>query len=479
MSYDIPNFVPVIPELTVFSLGTLALLVQAFWGQQRPAITYGFVQLTILLTGFFTLGYLYDPTVLTFEGMFILDKLAVILKLFIELSVFLCFVYSRVYLADNNMPRGEYYILGLYSMLGMMVLVSSHHFLTLYLGVELMALPVYAMVAMKRESGFAAEAAMKYFIIGAMASGLLLYGISMMYGATGNLEFSAVALAIANTAPEQQLILVFGLVFIMVGIAFKLGAVPFHMWLPDVYQGSPNPVTLFIASGTKIAAFAMVIRLLVDAMPSLQVEWQQILIAMAILSMGLGNFAAIVQTNIKRMLAYSSIAHMGYMILGVIAATQQGYAASTFYIITYSMMTLGAFGLLVLMSKAGYEVEKISDFKGLNTRNPWLAFMMLIMMFSMAGVPPLVGFWAKVGVLKALVQVDLVWLAVLALLYAIVGAYYYIRVVKVMYFEEPDSADSFSVSGEMQFALGVNGMAVLGLGLFPGALFQLCQSAFM
>ena len=264
----------------------------------------------------------------------------------------------------------------------------------------------------------------------------------------------------------------------MVGIAFKLGAVPFHMWLPDVYQGAPNPVTLFIATAPKIAALGMVIRLLVDAMPALHGQWQQILIAMAILSMGLGNFAAIVQANIKRMLAYSSIAHMGYMILGVIAANNAGYAAATFYIITYTLMTLGAFGLLVLMSRAGYEVENIADFKGLNNRNPWFAFMMLIMMFSMAGVPPLVGFWAKVGVLKALIQVDLIWLAVLALLFAIVGAYYYIRVVKVMYFDEPDSEKIYTVSGEMQLVMAMNGLAVLALGLFPGWLFELCKSAF-
>lgn len=476
--YDVPNFIPAIPELIVFTFGTLALLVQAFWGQQRPAITYGFVQLTILLTGIVTLSFLNESSALTFDNMFILDKLAVILKVFIILAVFLCFVYSRVYLAENKMPRGEYYILGLFAMLGMMVLVSAHHFLTLYLGVELMSLPVYAMVAMKRESGLAAEAAMKYFIIGAMASGMLLYGISMIYGATSSLDFNAVAASIASTAPEQQLILVFGLVFIMVGIAFKLGAVPFHMWLPDVYQGAPNPVTLFIATAPKIAALGMVLRLLVDAMPSLHGQWQQILIAMAVLSMGLGNFAAIVQANIKRMLAYSSIAHMGYMILGVIAANNAGYAAATFYIITYSLMTLGAFGLLVLMSRAGYEVENIADFKGLNQRNPWFAFMMLIMMFSMAGVPPLVGFWAKVGVLKALIQVDLVWLAALALLFAIVGAYYYIRVVKVMYFEEPDSEKTYTVSGEMQLAMAMNGLAVLALGLFPGWLFELCKSAF-
>lgn len=478
MSYDVPNFIPAIPELVVFSLGTLALLVQAFWGQKRSIITYGFVQFTILMTGFLLLGYLNEPTVLTFDSMFILDKLAVILKLFIVLAVFLCFVYSRIYLADNDMPRGEYYILGLFAMLGMMVLVSSHHFLSLYLGVELMSLPVYAMVAMKRESGLAAEAAMKYFIIGAMASGMLLYGISMIFGATSSLEFGAVAQNIANTTSGQQLILVFGLVFVMVGIAFKLGAVPFHMWLPDVYQGAPNAVTLFIASAPKIAALGMVLRLLVGAMPSLHGQWQQILIAMAILSMGVGNFAAIAQANIKRMLAYSSIAHMGYMILGVIAVNNQGYAASTFYIITYSLMTLGAFGLLVLMSRAGYEVENIADFKGLNTRNPWLAFVMLIMMFSMAGVPPMVGFWAKVGVLKALVQADLVWLAALALLFAIVGAYYYIRVVKVMYFEEPDNVKPYDISNPMQLVIGVNGFAVLALGLFPSWLFTLCASAF-
>ncbi|MBX9586711.1 MAG: NADH-quinone oxidoreductase subunit NuoN [Gammaproteobacteria bacterium] len=478
MSYDIPNLVPAFPEMIVFSLGTLALLVQAFWGQKRPIITYAAVQLTILIAAVFTLGFINEPTMLTFDNTFILDKFAVILKLFIELSVFLCFFYSRVYLADNDMPRGEYYILGLFAMLGMMVLVSSHHFLTLYLGVELMSLPVYAMVAMKRESGMAAEAAMKYFIIGAMASGMLLYGISMIYGATNNLDFSLVASAIANTAPEQQLILIFGLAFVMVGIAFKLGAVPFHMWLPDVYEGAPNAVTLFIASAPKIAALGMVIRLLVDAMPSLHIQWQQDLIAIAVLSMALGNFAAIVQANIKRMLAYSSIAHMGYMILGVIAANNQGYAASTFYIITYSLMTLGSFGLLVLMSRAGYEVENIADFKGLNNRNPWLAFIMLIMMFSMAGVPPLVGFWAKVGVLKALIQVDLVWLAALALLFAIVGAYYYIRVVKVMYFEEPDSEKAYAIPKDMQIALTINGLAVLVLGLFPGWLFELCKSAF-
>ncbi len=478
MSYDIPNLVPAFPEIVVFTLGTLALLVQAFWGQNRPIITYAFVQLTILLAAVFTLGFINEPTMLTFDNTFILDKFAVILKLFIELAVFLCFFYSRAYLAENNMPRGEYYILGLFAMLGMMVLVSSHHFLTLYLGVELMSLPVYAMVAMKRESGIAAEAAMKYFIIGAMASGMLLYGISMIYGATNNLEFSAVASVVASTAPEQQLILIFGLVFVMVGIAFKLGAVPFHMWLPDVYEGAPNAVTLFIASSPKIAALGLVLRLLVDAMPSLHIQWQQDLIAIAVLSMALGNFAAIVQANIKRMLAYSSIAHMGYMILGVIAANNQGYAASTFYIITYSLMTLGSFGLLVLMSRAGYEVENIADFKGLNSRNPWLAFIMLIMMFSMAGVPPLVGFWAKVGVLKALIQVDLVWLAVLALLFAIVGAYYYIRVVKVMYFDEPDTEHTYLISNDLQIAISINGLAVLVLGLFPGWLFELCKSAF-
>ncbi len=478
MTYPVPNFLPALPETLVFVLGSVALLIQAFFGEKRPAITYVFVQLVIVITGIATLQYLHTETIYTFSDMFVLDKFSVLLKLMMELSVFVCFLYSRVYLKDNKMASGEYYILGLFSLLGMMVLVSAHHFLTLYLGLELMTLPIYAMVAMKRESGLGVEAAMKYFIMGALASGMLLYGLSLLYGATGNLDITLVSQALSQMTGGQQLILLFGLVFILAGIAFKFGAVPFHMWIPDVYQGAPNPVTLFIASAPKIAALGLAVRLLVQCMPSLFSQWQQILIAMAILSMGVGNFAAIVQSNIKRLLAYSSIAHMGYMTLGLIAGSAAGYSAATFYMITYALMTLGAFGLLVIMSRVGYEVETIADFKGLNSRNPWLAFIMMAMMFSLAGVPPLVGFWAKVGVLQAIINADLVWLAALALMFAIVGAYYYIRIVKTMYFEEPDTTSAIVVPGDMQVAISVNGLAVLALGLFPGALFELCKAAF-
>ncbi|MDQ2994158.1 MAG: NADH-quinone oxidoreductase subunit NuoN [Pseudomonadota bacterium] len=478
MTYPVPDFFPAIPEIMVFSLGSIALLIQAFFGEKRPSITYAFVQLVIIATGIITYGYLHTDTIYTFSNMFVLDKFAVLLKLFIEIAVFVCFLYSRIYLKDNNIARGEYYILGLFSMLGMMVLVSAHHFLTLYLGLELMTLPIYAMVAMKRESSVATEAAMKYFIMGALASGMLLYGLSLLYGATGNLDITLVADSLTQMTGQQQLILLFGLVFIMAGIAFKFGAVPFHMWIPDVYQGAPNPVTLFIASAPKIAALGLAVRLLVEGMPSLFPQWQQILIAMAILSMGLGNFAAIVQPNIKRMLAYSSIAHMGYMTLGLIAGSRAGNSAATFYMITYALMTVGAFGLLVIMSRAGYEVENIADFKGLNSRNPWLALIMMVMMFSLAGIPPLVGFWAKVGVLQALINADLVWLAVLALLFAIVGAYYYIRVVKTMYFDEPDTNTTIVLAKDMQVAISINGFAVLALGMFPSALFEICKAAF-
>lgn len=479
MSFEIPNFFPALPELVVFTLGTLSLLVHALVGKKRPNVAYYLVQSTILITALVT--YLYMSIVvkeLTFNNTFIIDKFSVILKMFVYLSVFLCFLYSRIYIKEREMPSGEYYILGLFSMLGMMVLISAHHFLTLFLGLELTSLPVYAMVALRRNSSVCAEAAMKYFIVGAIATGMLLYGLSMLYGATGHLELIQVAGAIADMDTTNRVLVLFGLVFVMVGIAFKLGAVPFHMWVPDVYQGAPSSVTLFISTAPKIAAMGMAFRLLVDAMPVLNLQWQQILIAVAILSMGIGNFAAIAQSNIKRMLAYSSIAHMGYMVLGLLTGTKAGYAASTFYMMTYSLMTLGAFGMIVILSKGDYEFENIEDFKGLNARNPWLAFMMMVLMLSMAGIPPLVGFMAKLAVLQALVSADFVWLAVLTLLFAIVGAFYYIRVIKVMYFDEAVEKVGIVCPNEMVVALSANGLAVLALGVFPSALLTLCQSAF-
>jgi len=478
MAFTIPSFTPAIPEVLIFSLGTLILLVHAFVGEKMPKLIYTLVQLTIVLTAAVTLKYLGTPKIYTFSNTFILDQFSVLLKLTIYLSVFLCFLYSRVYISERKMPIGEFYILGLFAMLGMMVVVSAAHFLTLFLGIELMSLPVYAMVALRRDETVCTEAAIKYFIIGAIASGMLLYGMSMIYGATGQLELSLIAKAVAQTSTQHRLILVFGLVFMLAGLAFKLGAVPFHMWIPDVYTGAPTAVTLFIATAPKVAGLGLVMRVLVDAVPALHMQWQQILIFLAIMSMGLGNFAAIAQTNIKRMLAYSSIAHMGYMVLGILCGTKAGYAASTFYMITYAVMTLTAFGLITMLSQKGKDLENIDDYKGLNTRNPWLAFMLMITMFSMAGVPPIVGFMAKLGVLQALVDVHLVWLAAVAMLFAIVGSYYYIRVVKVMYFEEPVTKAAIICPRDMTVAISINGLAVLALGVFPGALYSLCQSAF-
>ncbi|WP_372443102.1 NADH-quinone oxidoreductase subunit NuoN [Coxiella-like endosymbiont of Rhipicephalus sanguineus] len=415
--------------------------------------------------------------IFTFHCLFVLDYLSVYLKLFIYLAVFFTFLYAREYNQERKIPVTEFCVRS-FVLVRMMVLVSSHNFIMVFLGLELFSLPTYAMVAMQRRKTHCVEAGMKYFVIGAIASGMLIYGMSMVFGATRSLDLTEIAAAVSQTPVHQNLILVFGLVFMMAGIAFKVGAAPFHIWIPDVYEGAPSSVTLFISTAPKIAAFAMVIRLLVNAMPALQGQWHQVLVVIAILSMGIGNFAAIAQSNIKRMLAYSSIAHMGYMLLGVLCGTKEGYVAAMFYIITYSFMTLGSFGIVILMSRGGFEAKNIKDFAGLNDRNPWLAFMMILTLFSLAGLPPLVGS-SQGGVLDALIKVHLVWLAVLAVLFAIVGTYYYIRVVKVMYFE--DSAfplKPIQYSLEMKIAISINGLAVLFIGIFPNWLYALSHLAF-
>ncbi len=478
MAFIAPNFHPVIPEIFVLIMGCLAVLTAAFCKKNGGKIVYYIVQLALIGAFVLSVQHINQPTVTTFNGEFILDKVAVLLKLFIYVAAFMTFLYSRGYVTERKMPVAEFYILGLFSILGTMVLVSAANFLTLFLGLELMALPTYAMVALRRDSSICTEAAMKYFIIGAMATGMLLYGLSMLYGATKSLDISTVAQVISHTSHQQSLIYVFALVFVLAGLAFKLGAVPFHMWVPDVYDGAPTAVTLFIGTAPKIAALGLMYRLLADTMPDLHMQWEQILIVVSVLSMGLGNFAAIVQTSFKRMLAYSSIAHMGYMLLGILTGTAMGYGASLFYMVTYTIMTLGAFGMIVLMSQKGFEADKIEDFRGLNSRNPWLAFVMLLLMFSMAGIPPFVGFMAKVSVLEAVIGAGYIWLAVLAILFAIVGCFYYIRVIKTMYFEEPLITTAVKYPRDMQFAISINGIAVLVLGIVPGALFQLCQSAF-
>lgn len=481
MTEALPNFIPALPEIGVLLMTLVTLMVGVF-AQKYRQLPYYMAQLTLIIAAWLTWHTFtfFDAgnTVLTFENGFIFDRFAMIIKLFIFVIVFFTFIYSRQYNQDRKIQALEFYVLGLLSTLGMMILVSSYNLLTLFLGLELLSLPIYAMVAMQRRKVRGIEAAMKYFVIGSLASGMLLYGLSMIFGATQSLDMLTIAHSIANTPLDQNLILVFGLVFVMAGVAFKLGAAPFHMWVPDVYDGAPSSVTLFLASAPKVAAFAMLVRLFIDTMPTLHIQWQELLMVIAILSMAIGNFAAIVQTNIKRMLAYSSIAHMGYMLLGVLCATPRGYAAAMFYVITYSLVTLGAFGMVILMSQTGFEAETIDDFAGLNNRNPWLALMMLLVMFALAGVPPLVGFIAKVGVLEALIQVHLVWLAVLAILFAIVGAYYYIRVVKAMYFESGADLSPVRYTLEMKIAITITGLAVLLLGIAPGGLYTLSHLAF-
>ncbi|WP_304985427.1 NADH-quinone oxidoreductase subunit NuoN [Coxiella-like endosymbiont] len=482
MSSTLPNLIPALPEIFVLFMALVILMMGIFFVRYSQ-IPYYLAQITLVVV-FWLTWYVFpviefSAKIFTFHCLFVLDHLSVYLKLFIYLAVFFTFLYAREYNQERKIPATEFYVLGLLSLLGMMVLVSSHNLIMVFLGLELFSLPTYAMVAMKRQKTRCVEAGMKYFIIGSIASGILIYGMSMVFGATRSLDLTEIAAAVSQTPVHQNLILVFGLVFMMVGIAFKVGAAPFHMWIPDVYEGAPSSVTLFISTAPKIAAFAMVIRLLVNAMPALQGQWYKVLVVVAILSMGIGNFAAIAQSNIKRMLAYSSIAHMGYMLLGVLCGTKEGYVAAMFYIITYSFMTLGSFGMVILMSRGDFEAENIKDFAGLNNRNPWLAFMMMLTLFSLTGLPPLVGFIAKVGVLDALIKVHLVWLAVLAVLFAIVGAYYYIRVVKVMYFENSAlPLEPIQYSFEMKIAISINGLALLFIGIFPGWLYALSNLAF-
>ena len=401
--------------------------------------------------------------------------MAALLKTGVFLVTIGAFVYARSFHATKGPLRGEYYVLGLFAVLGMMVMISAHSLLTIYLGLELLSLSLYAMVAFDRDSSPASEAAMKYFVLGALASGMLLYGMSMLYGATGSLDLAEIAAALSGSG-ENSMILIFGLCFIVVGLAFKFGAVPFHMWVPDVYDGAPTAVTLFIGSAPKMAAFAMAMRLLVESMGSLSGDGQAMLVILSVVSLALGNVIAIAQTSIKRMLAYSTISHVGFLLLGLLAGTAEGYSAAMFYAITYALMAIGGFGMIILISRAGYEADQLDDFKGLNDRSPWFAFMMLILMFSMAGVPPTVGFYAKLSVLQAVIQVDMVWLALVAVFFSIIGAFYYIRLVKLMYFDKPVSAEPLAVRTDMQMAISLNGLLVLGLGLFPGGLLALCTS---
>jgi len=476
MSFVMPDFMLAAPEIFVLGMACLILVVDVFLAERNRAVSYYLSQMTLLGAAVLTYTQLGVETRLSFGGSFISDPLSVLLKLFIYAVMLGVFLYSRDYLRDRKLFKGEYYVLGLFAMLGMMVMVSAHSLLTIYLGLELLSLSLYALVAFDRDSARASEAAMKYFILGALASGMLLYGMSMLYGASGSLDIATIGTYIRQHA-GTDFVLVLGLVFVSVGLAFKLGAVPFHMWLPDVYHGASAPVTLFIGSAPKIAAFAMVMRLLTEALGSLHTEWRDMLIILVLLSLAVGNIVAIAQTNIKRMLAYSTISHVGFLLLGVLAGTADGYAAATFYVVTYAVMALGAFGMIILLSRAGFEAELLEDFKGLNERSPWFAFIMLILMFSMAGVPPTVGFYAKFAVLSAVVDIEMTWLAAAAVVFSIIGAYYYLRVIKLMYFDKPVDETPLTAAFDMRVLLSFNGLAVLALGLFPGALLAWCASS--
>jgi NADH-quinone oxidoreductase subunit N len=383
------------------------------------------------------------------------------------------FLYSREYLQNNGLLKGEFFILGLFGLLGIMIMISAHSLLTLYLGLEVLALSQYTLVAFNRDSAVAAESAMKYFVLGAIASGTLLYGISLLYGITGTIQLDTLAEHFARPGGIGVPALL-ALAFIVAGVAFKFGAVPFHMWVPDVYHGAPTPVTLFIGSAPKIASFVLAIRVLAEGLDAMVASWQDMLIALAVLSMLLGNVVAIAQTNLKRMLAYSTISHVGFILLGILAGTNEGYRASMYYTLAYVITTVGSFGMILLLSRAGFEADRLEDFKGLNRRSPWFAAIMMMLMFSTAGVPPFIGFWAKLAVIGAVLDVGLAWLAAVAVVLSVVAAFYYLRVVKLMYFDEPTDSHAIEAGATVRAVLSANGVAVLALGVFPSALIDLC-----
>jgi NADH-quinone oxidoreductase subunit N len=467
-----------LPEMILLGMGMLVLIVDLFLKQSNRIAIYSLSQIGLLVAAYVTFSTHAPGVGYAFTGSFVDDAMADVLKLMIYLGTSLIFVYTRQYIQDRNMFRGEFYALVLFAVVGMLIMVSGQNMLTLYIGLELLSLSMYALVAFDRDNARATEAAMKYFVLGALASGMLLYGMSMIYGVTGRLNLAEINTALLST-PQTHSVLILGLVFIVAGLAFKLGAVPFQMWVPDVYEGSPTAVTMIITSVPKLAAFAFVIRLLVQGLQTLAVDWQQMLLVMSVLSIIIGNVTAIAQTNLKRMLAYSTISHIGFVLLGLMSASINGFASALFYISSYVLMSLAGFGMILLLSRKGFEAEKLEDLKGLNQRSPWLAFLMLIVMFSMAGVPPTLGFYAKFAVLQAALQAGFVWIVVFAVLMAVIGAFYYLRVIKLMYFDEPVDHHPILAPRDMRAVLSVNAFALLVIGLMPQGLMSLCAYAIM
>ena len=481
------DFALATPEILLLVFGLAILLVDAVSNHPERKPTF---LLTLLALGVLTVVSAFQwkngVAGATFHGLYVTDELSHLLKIASYIAVGATLVYGRVYAQVRDMLKGgELYVLTLFALLGQMVMISSGNLISIYLGLELMSLALYALIALRRDDVVATEAAMKYFVLGALASGFLLYGMSMVYGSTGHLDLAEISKVVA-AGKAEKMALVFGIVFLVSGLAFKLGAVPFHMWVPDVYQGSPTAVTLILGGAPKLAAFAITLRLLVDGLHGLAADWQPMLMILAVLSLAIGNLTAIAQTNFKRMLAYSTISHMGFVLLGLMSGAVEGkpelssaaYGASLFYMLTYVLTTLASFGIVLLLSRQGFECEQIDDLKGLNRRSPWHAAIVLLLMFSLAGIPPLVGFYAKLAVLQALISAGHVTLAVIAVLFSLIGAFYYLRVVKVVYFDEPaaDAAPIAATCGQRGL-LSINGAMMLVLGLLPGGLMALCVQA--
>ena len=479
------NWLAVAPEIFLLAMTCVIALVDLFVTSPRRRPTYLLTMLTLACVAGLHIGYLDNPTSgYAMQGMLVIDAMGHLLALCATLAVMGGLVYAQVYAGDRDILKGELFTLSLFSLLGISIMIAGNNFLVIYLGLELMSLSLYALVALRRDHAASTEAAMKYFVLGALASGFLLYGLSMMYGATGSLDINEVYKATLTGQINKQ-VLTFGLVFIVAGLAFKLGVVPFHMWVPDVYQGAPTAITLMVAGAPKLAAFAITVRLLVEGLINTATDWQQMLTVLAVCSMVVGNLAAIAQTNLKRLLAYSGIAQLGFMLLGFVpsvvagntVSAGNGYGSSLFYVITYVLTTLGTFGLVMLLSRPGFESEQVSDLAGLAKRSPLLAAVMAVFMFSLAGIPPTVGFYAKLAVLQSLITTNSTWLiqlSVIAVLLSLVGAYYYLRVVKVMYFDEPTDTTPVVAGGEARALLSANAAAVLVLGILPGGLMALC-----
>ncbi|HIF47470.1 NADH-quinone oxidoreductase subunit NuoN [Candidatus Thioglobus sp.] len=479
-TFDTSTLWAALPEIFLLSAIVVVLLLDLFLTKPFKQVTYYLTQLSLLITAILAFNLVGEPKTIIFSGSFVLDNMASIFKVFMAGSTMVALVYTRHYLTEHKLFRGEYFVLVLLAMLGMMVMVSGYSLLTLYLGLEILSLSLYTLIAIARERSGAIEAALKYFVLGAIASGLLLYGMSMIYGISGSINVADIATFAANAtlASREMLILNFGLVFLVIGIAFKLGAVPFHMWVPDVYQGAPTSVTMFLSTVPKIAAVAMLVRILVDGMGAMHDYWSDLFMVMALLSIALGSVVALMQTNIKRMLAYSTISHVGFILLGFVTGVVEGYGAAVFYVLVYILMSMAAFGMIILLNKEGFEADKISDFKGLSKHSPWFALMMLAIMLSMAGVPPFIGFYAKLFILQQVISAGFITIAVIAVVFAVISSYYYLQVVKSMYFEDSNNEITITAPMDMKLILSINAVLILVVGLFPDFWMKLSISIF-